>query len=475
MVRKEFRIRSSSSYWKYLTPLLGIPVFIYRAEIEDKIDRSFHEEEVELVQEYTLQSKKYAPEEFYIKLYQSDDFLPAGFSLNCNPSSDNCKAEDAFLSLDGRYHVADMYSFAIQGVKSGHRPHNRISKVSVANDQTVTWLDAVRTLTKLKPENRDDQELIRSWIAANYTHFTTLEDVLDKNALQFISDANGEVKDIVYTGKNKDRNYSLNVYTKGSYRTKVDNSWEPTNEIKEKFVISGSNGHLILPVTNNVNNMLIVPDYLMKEIDIVSAAVYTGRGRHSKYIIRLEEINAELKQLKRNKYLRIDDGDAQTILTPTLELVVQDICRNKNGREAKLEALLETLQKEPYSDSKFNSPPLVTLVAGGQCGATSGQFAAMLQLCGFEDYQFVHFPKANHIGVYIPKEEHTSMDLSGNGADKYWYVETTNAKKSDFASILITYFEGKINVTDPQVFDLRTQLQYLPSAQMVKMKGYHNK
>ncbi len=474
MVRKQFQIQKKSSPWKYIALGLAIPAFVYRQEIGALFDRSLPQDETELALEYTLQSQIYVPEEFYIKLFGSDDFLPTKSRLDCYPDAAHCLGLEAFLRLDGEYHHhADLYTFAIQGIKSGHRPHNRINKITKTHDQSVTWLDAVQTLTRLDPEKREDQDLIRSWIVANYNNFLGKENMLDAQALEFVFES-GEVKDIRYKGKNNNARYRLESYTDGRYQD-ADYEWVPSNKKEETFVVSDSKGHLILPATGNVDNMLVIPDYLLRNIDRVSAAVYTGKGHYSKYIISLEEINAELRQLDKNISSSVVTGNAQTILTPTLELVVQDICKGKKTRIAKLQALLETLQRVPYSDSKQNSPPLVTIVAGGQCGATSGQFAAMLKLCGFDDYQFILFPRANHIGVYIPSDGHTSMDLSQHPAFNYLYVETTSGKVRYLSDAILAYEEGQINVDAPQVFDLRPQLRHLPSAQLVQSKKYPKK
>ncbi|HIH14631.1 MAG TPA: hypothetical protein HA360_03645 [Nanoarchaeota archaeon] len=431
------------------------------------------EKDVVLAQEFTLMSQSFVPEEFYIKLYQSDDFLPAEFVLqDCYRTYSDyyCKKFKDFSSLDGKNHqFADIYSFAIQGIKSGHRPHNRRNTISPAHDQFVTWLDAVRTLTRLQPENEEDQDLIRSWIAANYTTFTDLENVLDQSAIQFISNGKN-IQDIAYTGKNKDLHYRLPIYTSGRYNFKIDNAWLPSDEKEEEFTLSSSQGHLILPVSNDPTRMLIIPDYLLREDrEQVSTGVYIGKntrgkGIYSKYTIRLEEINAELSQLIYNRSIGIRDGSAQTIITPTLELIVKDIVKDKIDRSVKLVALLDSLEKEAYSDSSFNSPPLVTFVAGGQCGATSGQFAAMLQLAGIS-YTFIEFPWDNHIGVSVPKEEGKQRDISLHPED-YWYIETTNGRIFDLSSL--PNLHRSIPHLRPKVYDLRPQLSHLPSAQLVQ-------
>jgi len=463
-------MKKGSFPWAMLVGASVMTAFIYKqGGIKTLFASYLPKDTTELVVEYTLQSKKYVPEEFYITLFGSDDFLPDKSYIDCYPQTRHCLGLEAFLILDGEYHHdADLYSFAIQGIKSGHRPHNRKQNITKNHDQTVTWLDAIHTLTRLKPENKEEQNLIRSWIVANYENFVSIKDFLDPEALEFIFTGE-KVTDIKYRGKNKEIQYSLETYTDGWYQDD-DHEWVPSDITIESFVVSDAKRHLILPATGRVEKMLVVPDYLLKDITTVSAAVYTGKGQYSKYIIRMKEINAELEQLDKNKSSGILEGNAQTILTPTLELVVQDICRGKKGREAKLQALLDTLQRENYSDSKRNSPPLVTLVAGGQCGGTSGQFAAMLKLCSFDEYQFVTFPKANHIGVYMPKTEHVSMDLSKHHPSEYLYVETTNGKVRNFADVLLSYMEGEVPITSPQVFDLRPQLQDLPSAKAVERK-----
>lgn len=436
--------------------------------LKDQFTRAFPEENKAVNIEPILNAKEYVPEEFYIKLFGSDGFIPV-YSYNCKPK--DCHPQfEKFTSIDGNYHDTDIYFFALQGISSGHRPRNRKNKVADNHDDSVTWLTAVRKLTNLSPENPRDQDLIRIWISENYKNILADGRSLDPTHITFIK-KNNKVVDILYDGVHADEKFDVKIYTSGFYRKK-DGAWIPESEKFEQYNITDKKGHLILPATNNQQQMLIVPDYILRDdIESITAGVYTGRGRFSKYGIRIEEIIAEINQLEKNErlILGVPEPYAQMIITPTLDLVVSDITQGKKTQKEKREAIIDTLTKEPYSDTDYNAPPLVTLIAGGQCGATAGQTAAMFYLAGITNFSFVFFNNvdSSHVGIYGPIVKDLSLNPQVGEYDKYWYLETTNGQETILGTFMPRYKVTKFEAKIPQPFDLRPQLQHLKSAKVL--------
>ncbi len=391
--------------------------------------------------EYILQSQKIIPEEFYIQLFGSDDFLPISYDENC--LQNNCHARHAFsLLLDEK---TDLYSFALQSINSGRMPRNRAGIVSKLHDRTVTWLDAIRTLTKLNPDDAHDQEIIRRLIAANYALFLNGQRIKPRYIF-FTPDDSGKINDIKYNGPNADSQFSVQVYTDGYYENKSD-AWIPTNPTVLSFSVTNPSGHLILPVTSENQQMLHIPDTLLRDDITTVTATVPIRGKSYTYSIPLTEIAAELQEAQLRRNSGFQDWSANQIITSSLEKVVVDVIGHEGGHKQKLNALLSYLQTVPYSHSNYNSSPLVTVVAGGMCGATSGQFGVMLELAGISDYGFVYFksPDSAHVGVYVPKEPNNNIpsEQVAQYMDKYWYIETTNGKKEELIAAILRYGNGE--------------------------------
>ncbi|MSR86039.1 hypothetical protein EXS74_01430 [Candidatus Woesearchaeota archaeon] len=451
--------------------LVVLPSLLYglvnKDRIEDKIARYFPEENISIGIEPILNARNFVPEEFYIKLFHSDGFIPVSQGERYNPFTCT-ESERRFTQLDGSYHDTDIYTFALQGMSSGHLPKNRRKKVGDNHDDSVTWLDAVKNLTSLSPEKAEDQQVIRLWIEENYKRIFHDGRALEPDHLSFKMEG-GMVVDILYDGFHKDEQYEVSEFFSGHYRSN-DNAWIPETEKKTKHKVTDRKGHLTLPAPSQLEQMLLVPDYILRDdIDVVNAAVYTGRG-YSKYGIRIEEIIAELNLLAANRRKLNTWGThdySQVILTPTLDLVVSEITEGKRTEKEKKEAIIKTLSKEPYSDTEQNTSPLVTLVAGGQCGATSGQVAAMFHLAGIKEFSFVHFPQANHIGVYGPLHSGLPLSPKFGEYDQYWYIETTSGRTGVIGEFMPQYGTTLFDAVVPQAYDLRPQLQHLKAAQKV--------
>ncbi len=430
--------------------------YLKREEIADRFAQRFPAENVQVNIEPILKARDYIPEEFYLKLFRSDDFILVG-EQNCKPPT--CRT---FTNLDGEYHDTDLYTFALHSVSSGHRPINKQKKVRDDHYNTVTWLDVVRTLTHLSPEDSQDQNHIRSLIATN-SNMMLKGNHIDPTSLYF-KENEGSIVDILYNELDKNVRYTVTEYISGSYRTN-DYKWVPSGRITKTYPITDKTGHFILPPSNQPSQMLIVPDYFLRDdIILVDAAVYTGRGKYSKYKISVEELEAELNVLRINRE-RITSWEkmvnGEVIITPTLELVVSDITRNQKTLEGRKAAIIKTLSKEPYADTEYNTSPLVTLIAGGQCGATAGQVAAMFHLAGIKDFSFVHFKEKNHVGIYGPLNSGLPHVPRLEEYDQYWYLETTNGSEGNLVDYIEDYGPPNFSANIPPVFDLRSQLRHM--------------
>ncbi len=235
--------------------------------------------------------------------------------------------------------------------------------------------------------------------------------------------------------------------------------------------VANKSGHLNLPATGDEAIMLLVPDYILRDnIVSVDAGVRIAPGESMKYRIRVEEITAELIALKKNRVKGVKDPYGQMIITPTLERIVLDVTEGKKTDKAKFDALVGTIGAENYSDSSFNSPPLVTFVAGGQCGGTAGQFATMLYLAGTHNFHAVYFaidsPTINHVGLYGPLDSTSSVAPAPGFYDQYWYVETTNGTTGVVGEFMAKYGKTYFDTENHKPTDLRPQLQDLKVAQM---------
>lgn len=446
--------------------IAGAAIALWKKEnIEDYLHSLSPKQNISLGIEALLQAREYIPEEFYLKLFQSDSFIPVS-SQECTPQL--CSS-NPFVYFNGVYYNTDLYTFALHGVSSGHRPRNKTDKVGDDHDHSVTWLDVLRTLTNLSPENAQDLDAIRFLISTNYTRFFHDGRTLDPLHIQ-IQKEQGKAVDILYGGIHKEEAYEVEEYTSGSYRTN-DNAWLATNKEKRMHKVTDKKGHLLLPASSEQDQRLVIPDYfLRKDKEIIDAAVYVGKGHYSKYFIRIEELVAEIQQTQKNRSGLVPDTYGQMILTPTLELVVLDITQGKKTKEEKRQAIIATLSKEPYSDTIRNASPLITLVAGGQCGATTAQVGAMFYLAGIRDFSFVEFPDLNHIGIYGPLENGLSLSPQWGEYDKYWYIETTSGRQGVIGEFMPEYGRTIFNGGRPQAFDLRPQLQHLKAAQEVQEK-----
>ena len=474
--RKQFPIKKKHNLALYsvataLTVACGIG-WQNKGALEESYARYFPQKNHSLGIEPILQERRFVPEEFYTKMFGSDGFLPVRYIDSCKPLT--CEKDfESFLHLDGAWHEADLYLFALQGVSSGHRPHNRKEVVKADNDRHVTWLDAIHTLTKLHPENTDDQEIIQAWITANYSRIFQDGRTLDPEHISF-KEEQGKIVDILYDGRNDDASYTVWEYSSGAYRSD-DRAWMPSRKKSVKHKVVDSTQHLVLPATAEEKEMLLIPDYLLRDnIETINAGVRISPNRSSKYRVRVEEIGAELEAIAENDKRGMGDPFKEMIITPTLDLIVSDIIQGNPVPAERFNALVGSIRAENYSDSQFNSPPLVTFISGGQCGATAGQFATMLYLAGIKDFHPVHFPKINHVGLYGPLEPGLPLVPQLGQYDKYWYVETTNGQVGVIGEFMPSYGETVVDVKVHTPVDLRPQLAHLKSAEILaERKGKH--
>lgn len=473
-----------SSHWKVkrrISPvLIGIGTFVgmtaavveYNwSSIKEGFAQIFPQKDIEVNIETILQEKQFVPEEFYIKLFGNDDFLPVSSTPISEPSIASRELKP-FFHLDGQWHEAQFYTFALEGVKSGHRPHNRKEEVPANHDKNVSWLDAISDLTNLDITKAQDQRVAQTWIAANYTRMLQDGRTIDPDHISF-KEENGKIIDITYDGSNADAMFSVSQYTAGSY-SDADRAYIPSGKTTVKPRVTNKGGHLNLPAVADEAMMLLVPDYILRDnIHSVNAGVRIALKQSMVYKMSVEEISAELKAVDENQTSGMQDPYAQMIITPTLELIVSDIIDGKKG-QAKFDALVRTIGAENYSDSKFNSPPLVTSVAGGQCGGTASQFATMLYLAGIKDFHAVYFAVGsatiNHVGLYGPlRPGLPALPIAGE-YDQYWYVETTNGKTGVIGEFMASYGITSFDPTFHAPVDLRPQLQFVKAAKEVKEK-----